>query len=301
MGAQFERICCFWASSVPVICEGILSMKQIPLTPAYFIQTFGDEKVDLIDCESGEFEEGTLKDILRLYDTHRGPHDRVLKVKDWPSQDTFRGGKFAEIYEEFEDCLPFPHLTRLNGRDNLAAHFPDDAGLPPDLGPKVYFALAAMQNDHGSTRLHCDLTDAVNVCVFAAQKSNGSPGGAQWDIFSPQDTSQLRKILSMHTESKDPVLAQNTYLTPNRLRELELSHGIKVYTFFQHEGEAVFIPAGCAHQVSNVTNAIKIACDFVSVEHTSTSISLVSAFRRHCISKQSRGDVLQVYTTLLHV
>ena len=44
-----------------------------------------------------------------------------------------KGGKFAEIYEEFEDCLPFPHLTRLNGRDNLAAHFPDDTGLPPDL------------------------------------------------------------------------------------------------------------------------------------------------------------------------
>ena len=64
-----------WASSVPVICEGILSMKQIPLTPAYFIQTFGDKKVDLIDCESGEFEEGTLKDILRLYDTPQGPHD----------------------------------------------------------------------------------------------------------------------------------------------------------------------------------------------------------------------------------
>jgi len=127
-------------------------MKQIFLTPAYFMQTFGDEKVDLIDCESGEFEEGTLKDILRLYDTPRGPHDRVLKVKvcsslpcviemdpcwgcqDWPSQDTFRGGKFAEVYEEFEYYLPFPHLTRLNGRDNLATHFPDDVGLPPDLG-----------------------------------------------------------------------------------------------------------------------------------------------------------------------
>ncbi|KAH9048628.1 hypothetical protein EDB83DRAFT_2170073, partial [Lactarius deliciosus] len=288
-----------WANSVPVICEGTLSMKQISLTPAFFMRTFGDEEVDLIDCESGEFEEGSLREILRLYDTPE-PCDRVLKVKDWPSQDTFRGGKFAEVYEEFEDCLPFPRLTRLNGRDNLAAHFPDNAGSPPDLGPKVYFALAAKQDDshHGSTRLHCDLTDAVNVCVFAAQQHDGSPGGARWDIFSPEDTARLRKILSVHTE--DPVLAQNTYLTPARLRQLELSHDIKAYTFFQHEGEAVFIPVGCAHQVSNVTNAIKIACDFVSAEHLSTTIGLVSTFRQHRISKQSGDDVLQVYTTLLH-
>lgn len=121
-----------------------------------------------------------------------------------------------------------------------------------DLGPKVYFALAAEQDDdhHGSTRLHCDLTDAVNVCVFAAQESDGSPGGARWDIFSPQDTMRLKKVLRVHTDPEDPVLAQNTYLTPARLRELEVNHEINAYTFFQREGEAVFIPAGCAHQVS---------------------------------------------------
>ncbi|KAH9032065.1 hypothetical protein EDB83DRAFT_2319169 [Lactarius deliciosus] len=111
-------------SSVPVICEGTLSMKQIFLTLVFFMQTFGDEEVDLIDC--------SLKEILRLYNTPE-PCDQILKVKDWPSQDTFRGGKFAEVYEEFEDCLPFPCLTHLNGRDNLATHFPDNVGSPSDL------------------------------------------------------------------------------------------------------------------------------------------------------------------------
>jgi hypothetical protein len=65
---------------MPVICEGILSMKQMPLTPAHFMRTFGDEEVDLIDCESGEVQGGSLKDILRLYDAPR-EHDRALKVK----------------------------------------------------------------------------------------------------------------------------------------------------------------------------------------------------------------------------
>ncbi len=57
----------------------------------------------------------------------------------------------------------------------------------------------------------------------------------------------LRKILSVHTKPEDPVLTQDTYLTPAQLCELESNHNIKAYTFFQREGEAVFIPAGCAH------------------------------------------------------
>ena len=53
-------------------------------------------------------------------------------------------------------------------------------------------------------------------------------------------------------------------------------------------------------KVSNITSAIKIACDFISVEHLSTTIGLVSTFRQHRISTQSGDDVLQLYTTLLH-
>ena len=130
-----------------------------------------------------------------------------LLCQDWPSQDTFRGGKFAEVYKEFEDCLPFPRLTCLNSRDNLAAHFPDNTGLLPDLGngratcsylmaeygdgglgPKVYFALAAKQDDgyHGSTRLHSDLTDVVNICVFAAQQSDRSQRVPDGTSFHPR-------------------------------------------------------------------------------------------------------------------
>jgi [histone H3]-dimethyl-L-lysine9 demethylase len=123
------------------------------------------------------------------------------------------------------------------------------------LGPKVYFALAAKQDDghHGSTRLHCDLTDAINVCVFASPQSDGSPGGARWDIFSPDDTARLRTVLRVHGDPEDPILAQNTYLGPSALRKLESQHGIKASTFIQREGDAVFIPAGCAHQVSCIS------------------------------------------------
>ena len=128
-----------WVDSEPVICKGVLSAQQMFLTPAYFMQTFGQEEVDLIDCESGVSKEGKLEEILKLFDSAKWPWNPVWKVKvcssllnlnphyldcqDWPSQATFRGGKFTEIYEEFEDCLPFPHLTCLNSRDNFGRTF----------------------------------------------------------------------------------------------------------------------------------------------------------------------------------
>ena len=154
-----------WADSEPVICKGVLSRQQMYLTPAFFIQKFGQEEVDLIDCESGGSKAGKLEDILKLFNSPQDKHNPVWKVKvcslllclmklkhccfycqDWPSQATFRGGMFAEIYEEFEDCLPFPHLTRLNGHSNLAAYFPDDAGLPPDLGNDTIASLCLIFN-----------------------------------------------------------------------------------------------------------------------------------------------------------
>ena len=70
-----------WANSEPVICEGVLSGQQIYLTPAYFLQTFGNEEVELTDCESGESKTGTLEDILKLFDSSQDPHSPVWKVK----------------------------------------------------------------------------------------------------------------------------------------------------------------------------------------------------------------------------
>jgi len=77
------------------------------------METFGDEEVDLVDCESGEFKEGTLKDILRLYDT-RGSHDQVLKVKVRPRA-------LPHQMDTLNHCrmVRTGHLKRLSEVENL--------------------------------------------------------------------------------------------------------------------------------------------------------------------------------------
>ncbi|KAJ6605892.1 hypothetical protein B0H10DRAFT_1820022, partial [Mycena sp. CBHHK59/15] len=47
--------------------------------------------------------------------------------------------------------------------------------------------------------------------------------------------------------------------------------GVKGYRVYQQVGEAVMIPAGCAHQVRNLSDCIKVAIDFVSVTTSSAA------------------------------
>lgn len=42
---------------------------------------------------------------------------------------------------------------------------------------------------------------------------------------------------------------------------------MRSFRVHQRPGQAVFIPAGCAHQVCNFADCIKVATDFVSVEN----------------------------------
>jgi lysine-specific demethylase 3 len=58
----------------------------------------------------------------------------------------------------------------------------------------------------------------------------------------------------------------SSYLNDGDLRELEKDTGINPFRFHQRVGDAVFVPAGCAHQVRNVAGSIKCAYDFLNPE-----------------------------------
>ncbi|KAJ2326439.1 hypothetical protein IWW51_002274, partial [Coemansia sp. RSA 2702] len=63
-------------------------------------------------------------------------------------------------------------------------------------------------------------------------------------------------------------------------------------------GDAVFVPAGCAHQVCNYASAVKIAMDFVSPERVEHCRRLTGEFRK-LDSKHPRGqDLLQLNSIL---
>lgn len=111
-------------------------------------------------------------------------------------------------------------------------------------------ALASVQDDKhsGSTRLHCDLCDAFNVMVYAS----GHAGTALWHIFRASDSHKIRKYLlttQKSVDGVDPIHGQQNYLGPKQLLQLQESYGVVPFIIHQGVGEAIYIPAGCPHQV----------------------------------------------------
>ena len=153
----------------------------------------------------------------------------------------------------------------------------------------MYNALASSQEagSKGSTRLHMDMADALNIMLHASSCEDGSEGYAAWDLFRAEDSNKIRLFLKKHfgfgppppgtpapvnsqpeaEGSKasvgkgapavkpsihvrhDPIHGQQFYLDVELRKALWEEYGVKSYRVYQRPGDGVFIPAGCAHQV----------------------------------------------------
>ncbi len=177
---------------------------------------------------------------------------------------------------------------------------------------------------NGSTALHIDVTSAVNILTYSRPSaSQPNSSGAMWHIFLAKDTPALRDYLRGRNPGgpHDPIHAQQTYVTKAMLSELA-SRNLKPFVIEQQVGDAVFIPAGCAHQVgsplshcgnhtddystalthnrsfsqvSNNAACIKIAMDFLCVEGIQASASVTEDFRSIRVP-----DILQLEAMMWH-
>ncbi|KAK7293879.1 hypothetical protein RJT34_16756 [Clitoria ternatea] len=137
-------------------------------------------------------------------------------------------------------------------------------------------------------------------------------GSAVWDIFRRQDVPKLTEYLKTHhTEFRHinslpvnslvhPIHDQILYLNEKHKKQLKQEFGVEPWTFEQHLGEAVFIPAGCPHQVRNRKSCIKVALDFVSPENVQECVQLTEEFRLLPKEHRSKEDKLEIKKMALY-
>lgn len=167
----------------------------------------------------------------------------------------------------------------------------------------------------GRTSLRNEINPSTNAWALA--EANVAPeikqdcaevecGGAVWDIFRRQDVPKLIEYLRRHWREfhhfnnapvasvVHPIHDQTFYLNEKHKRQLKEEFNIEPWTFEQYLGEAVFIPAGCPHQVRNRQSCIKVAVDFVSPENVQECIRLTEDFRLLPKTHRSKQDILEV-------
>ncbi|KZT26000.1 hypothetical protein NEOLEDRAFT_1050237, partial [Neolentinus lepideus HHB14362 ss-1] len=288
----------FWSKGQPILVKNVLHNMQGIWSPKYFTDTYGSDAVSVVDCETNHSSRTTVRDFFQ--DFELGICDgNALKLKDWPP-DTEFSTKFPQLYKAFIDALPVPDFTRPDGICNLTAHFPLN-GVVPDLGPKMYNAYGTRQHSQsGTTHLHIDVTAAVNLMLHVRSAADGTSGSALWHIFPRSTAQSIRQLIrETLTDDKggDPIHNQKTYLLPEMLSCLRAENVIP-WTIKQHPGEAVFIPSGCPHQVCNLSNSIKVALDFLSLEDLRPTEHVAKELRKHRIEQDWGEDVLRLYDVL---
>ncbi|KAI0058397.1 Clavaminate synthase-like protein [Artomyces pyxidatus] len=292
-----------WARGEPlVVTDCVLQGRW---TPEDLSRRHGTTKVKIVDCQTNSQTNSTLSQFFETFAEDPATRHTILKLKDWPPNDRLED-VLPDLYRAFEKGVPFPDYTTADGIYNLASHFPHH-GVRPDLGPKMYIAHGTSnlpsEDCRGSTRLHLDLTSAVNLALYAGKTIDGAPGYALWHLFPPSSLGRVRDYIRKDVDSKstgDPIHNQETYLTPSMLHVLAEEYGVTPYTIHQYPGQAVFIPAGCAHQVSNQADAIKIACDFISAENLDCTAQVWRELRVQRLVSQYGDDVLQLESCLWH-
>ncbi|CAJ2630941.1 unnamed protein product [Trifolium pratense] len=394
---DFKHFQWHWGKGEPVIVSNVLEctsgLSWEPLVMRRAFRQISNSKhkslldVKAIDClgwceaeiNVHQFFTGYTKGRL---DWLKWP--QVLKLNDWPPSNLFEES-LPRHCAEFISSLPYKEYTNpFNGVLNLAVKLPEGV-LKPDMGPKTYIAYGFDQElgrGDSVTKLHCDMSDAVNVLTHISKVELESVGikaikkltqthldqdkrelhlhcdnqdgetndgvldkssssinaddglssevqpkegdevtvnkenrflvggdsldGALWDIFRREDVPELEEYLKKHfrefrhvhcsplKQVIRPIHDQTFYLTLEHKRKLKEEYGIEPWTFIQKLGDAVFIPAGCPHQVRNLKSCIKVGLGFVSPENVGECFRLTEECRKLPINHLSAEDKLEV-------
>ncbi|KAL9393108.1 hypothetical protein Peur_012393 [Populus x canadensis] len=124
--------------------------------------------------------------------------------------------------------------------------------------------------------------------------------GVSWDVFRRQDVPKLTDYLRTCCEdlwkpdnaATRPLYDGTVFLNGFHKRRLKEEFGVEPWSFEQHLGQAVFIPAGCPFQVRNLQSNVQLGLDFLSPESLGVASRLAAEIR--CLPNEHELQVLEV-------
>ncbi|KRX85202.1 Lysine-specific demethylase 3A [Trichinella sp. T6] len=261
----------------------------------------------------------------------RNPNDcnttRKLKLQNWP-----RKGRFAQLlpstHADFYSATPMSnYVDHKNAAFNLVLALPDHL-VKPDLDLRLcigYEMFPCM--DIATTKLHSDINDSLNILTWTSIPKNMSKQrmhdsilhhlaqegldeqtmnmarerikdvGALWTVYKPSDSEKIRRYINSFSKHPlvyyDPIHDGTCYLNATARADL-VKRGVQPIMFLQMRNEAVFIPAGAAHQVLNLQCCVTATLEFISPEGINRSLKMLSELQTLTFEHINRGDQLQI-------
>ncbi|KAM5320695.1 putative JmjC domain-containing histone demethylation protein 2C isoform 1-T1 [Glossophaga mutica] len=333
-----------WKHGQPAVVSGVHKKMNMSLWKAESISLdFGDHQADLLNCKDSIISNANVKEFWDGFEEVskrqkvKSGETVVLKLKDCPSGEEFKT-MMPGRYEDLLKSLPLPEYCNPEGKLNLASHLPGFF-VRPDLGPRLcsaYGVAAAKDHDIGTTNLHVEVSDVVNILVYVGiAKGNGILSkagilkkfeeedlddilrkrlkdsseipGALWHIYAGKDIDKIREFLQKISKEQglevlpehDPIRDQSWYVNKKLRQRLLEEYGVRTCTLIQFLGDAIVLPAGTLHQVQNFHSCIQVTEDFVSPEHLVQSFHLTQELRL-LKDEINYDDKLQVKNILYH-
>ncbi|XVE63043.1 hypothetical protein DITRI_Ditri06bG0168000 [Diplodiscus trichospermus] len=189
----------------------------------------------------------------------------------------------------------------------------DEKGLPDlsrdghDMNDE-YESTSAVHEDEKMEDLEAETTMSAGKSLDFEQLNvdrKGMPvkphAAACWDVFRRQDVPKLIEYVQMHwkdfgksesaiTDSVDcPLYDEVVYLNQYHKQKLRQEFGVVPWSFEQHLGQAVFIPAGCPFQVRNLQSNVQLGLDFLFPESVGEAVRLAEDIR--CLPNDHDGKL----------
>lgn len=226
----------------PVLVTNVHNVLDKDLwTPQHFktYKNIGNEKQDCVDTRTDTTTKISMKvfwegfeDVKKRTKDSKTNETKIMKLKDWPPCEEF-SQDLPHHFQDLMSSIPIQEYTRLQGGCNMAGRLPERL-VRPDLGPKLYVAYGPATPENGTTKLHLDISDAVNTMCYvgipktakgeagleremmealgkggcdpkmlARCKEKGVRVGALWHIYDARDADKMRDF--MNKVSQQPV------------------------------------------------------------------------------------------------
>lgn len=133
-----------------------------------------------------------------------------------------------------------------------------------------------------------------------------SDPGVLWDVFRRQDVPKVTDYLRIHWKEfgkpdevsndlvKRHLYEETVFLNGHHKRKLKEEFGVEPWSFEQHLGQAVFVPAGCPFQVRNLQSNVQLGLDFLSPESLGEAVRLAEEIRCLPNDLEANLQVLEV-------